>query len=702
MPASPRFTRRLTWLYISALSAVALLTLVGQVIVQRSLAAQRQNTAIVNIAGRQRMLSQQITKTALLASEAQDKPRHIALLEQLSEQSQEWQEAHKELQASASPAIRRQFAQLQPHFDSMNRAVMALRQGNNPKALNELLSTEPLFLAQMDAIVLAYDLEAQQAVQRLQSQERLLLVVTLLVLLAEGLFVFRPAVQRLSAAWSQLEQTLDALATARQSAEAASLEKSRFLARVSHELRTPLNAISGFTRLALDDGRLLGDARHRLQSAHDAAVLLARLVDDLLEIGRYEGGGTPSIHPAPVELPRLVGEVVERFRLPADERGLLLISKVEADVPAWITTDGVRLAQILSNLLGNAVKFTDEGRIHLIVSKSGESLLFSVSDTGPGIAAADHDRVFDTFSQLSTGKQQQGAGLGLAIVRRLAEALGGAVSLSSRLGAGSTFQLTLPLVPCAAPTDSSHASPARPLRILLVEDLPANQWVATDLLHAFGHSVTVAGTAAAANELRSTQSFDVILLDLELPDASGLELAQQWRDDAECGPPLVALTAHALPEYREACRAAGFVGFVTKPIDPDSLAHALHAARAEGSELPDASRYAARPELLASLARLYTDEWPRLAQQMRSALDTNDREQLRFVAHRCKGLVANFTVPQLESDLAALESDALSGDVASLSARIAVVVEQLEALDGNLQAATRHSCRSTVANEGPV
>jgi signal transduction histidine kinase/CheY-like chemotaxis protein len=692
----------LTALYVLALSAIALLTIVGQWSVQRSLARQHRTSTVINVAGRQRMLSQKITKTALLWERAPQAER-AALQAELRASFDEWQRAHEALQNGAvvsdspgknSDAVQALFRDLAPHYGAMVASVRSGLAGSTGDGWQSLLAHEPQFLATMDAIVNQYDREAQADVSRLRAVERLLLGTTLIVLLLEGTLIFRPAVRR-------IRVTMQALADARRVADESNAEKSRFLARVSHDLRTPLNAILGLVDVSLAKDR--HSPNPHLLTMRDASDALLRLVDALLDSARLEGPSAPRVEFTPVELGDFITRIVRLFEQQASERKLRLSCRIDDSVPPWLVTDLRMVQQIVMNLVSNAIKFTTAGHVMVSVSAirastEGYSIFIVVSDTGIGIAAADHQRIFETFTQLENGAPAQGLGLGLHIVARTATALGGKVSVQSEPGRGSTFTVCVPMQAAKelSPPSSPNAPLTQRLAALVIEDTLTNQLLFREMLNLLGHQCTTAGTAAAGLAAAREQTFDVVLLDLQLPDADGCAVARELRAMASYDQtPVIGVSAHALAEHRRAALAAGCSDFLSKPLRLAQLESRLGRAGPVKEDQPDLSAWSERPELLRALIGVFLEEWPRQLEHLDAALAVNDAEQAHFAAHRLKGMVANFhheTSLTAATELTQLARDGQFATARRLRDNLSVALQRLASQLTSIE----RECRVTV------
>ena len=369
----------------------------------------------------------------------------------------------------------------------------------------------------------------------------------------------------------------------RELAEQASEAKSRFLATLGHEVRTPMTGVLGMAEL-LQASRLDTKQRNYVDAIRRAGEHLLRLVNDALDLARIEAGKLSLVHAA-FSLPRLLSDVASLMAPVAEKKGLVFVEHLASDVPGMLLGDRTRVQQILLNLIGNAVKFTETGHVALeTVALQPQGIRLIVSDTGPGLNTEEKDRLFRRFEQAEGGRtaaRYGGSGLGLAISQELAAAMGGSITVESELGKGSRFVVDLPLQ--AAPearqqTDAvaSHQSRGRAdnMTLLLVEDDPIVAAVITDLLREQGHVVTHAGHGLAALTEVALQVFDAVLMDLDLPGMDGLALARVLRDQG-LKLPLLAVTARSDAEAEIQAKAAGFDGFLRKPVSGAMLAQAL-------------------------------------------------------------------------------------------------------------------------------
>lgn len=393
----------------------------------------------------------------------------------------------------------------------------------------------------------------------------------------------------LAAAWrarQRQRQALQLVEHRRELAEQASLAKSHFLATLGHEVRTPMTGVLGMSELLLGSPLDPRQRRHAEAIRHAGHHLL-RLVDDALDLARIEAGRL-KLDPRPFELRALLAEVVGLQAPMARRRGLRFVEEIAADAPAALIGDALRIKQVLFNLLGNAVKFTEQGEVGLRADAlAAGGLRITIHDTGPGMDAGQQAHLFRRFEQgdgARTAARYGGSGLGLAISQELATAMGGRILVESAAGAGTRFIVELPL-PAATPPrtlqvpGAGTAASPRLLRVLLIEDDPTVAEVVSGLLLGMGHAVVHASHGLAALAEAASSRFDLAVVDLDLPGMDGLSLASMLREPGSCMP-LLALTARADAEAGPEARRAGCAAFLRKPLTAALLAAAIDEARA--------------------------------------------------------------------------------------------------------------------------
>jgi len=483
----------------------------------------------------------------------------------------------------------------------------------------------------------------------------------------------------------------------------AKMVKSNFLATMSHELRTPLHECLGMVDLALGTD-LSPEQRQYLETAKKAAQALLAIVNDIIEFTELEAGQI-GLEEVEFDLKSTIEGILSLMSSQAQEKGLVISYELAPDVPTALIGDPKRLRQVLMNLLGNAIKFTERGEVGVSLCLEHSTpmeveLHFQVCDTGIGIPEDKLELIFDVFQQAddSTTRRYGGIGLGLTMSKRLVQLMGGRIWAESKVGKGSIFHFTAKLKrqQVLEVRDLVTEDDQMPcLRILLAEDSPTNQLIAVANLKKAGHTVQVVNNGREAVKAWKSGDFDLVLMDVAMPEMDGLEATQAIRQqERETGGhiPIIAMTAFALKEYQDKCRAAGMDGYVTKPVTPDELRRAIAPFLARRREQAIETKPALPPvqlkealevvggdvDLLKDVVSMSLEECPEQVQALKAAVEGQDAAGVERSAHRLKGIMGNVGGMVAREVAQRLEEMGSKGDLAQGPMVLKRFIEEFE------------------------
>jgi PAS domain S-box-containing protein len=439
-------------------------------------------------------------------------------------------------------------------------------------------------------------------------------------------------------------------------AENAVKSKQQFLSNMSHEIRTPMNSIIGFTKVMLKTD-LTEKQREYLTAIKMSGDVLTVLINDILDLAKVDAGKM-LFEKKPFKMARSISAMIQLFEPKIQEKNLQLIKIYDKKIPKVLEGDPVRLHQILINLVSNSVKFTSEGTITVCVrllntEENNVVIEFKIKDTGIGIAEDKIDHIFENFQQATsnTSRLYGGTGLGLAIAKQLAEQQGGTITVKSKIDKGTTFCVVLPFKKSKAEVESETEikvmeAEVKDVKVMIVEDIVLNQLLMKTLLDDFGFECDFAANGKIAIEKLKNATYDIILMDLQMPEMNGFEAAEYIRNQMGLKIPIIALTADVTTADLKKCKSVGMNDYISKPVDEKLLYAKIVDLLKKNNSVTDTvrskcidltyltNRTKANPQLLADMIALYLDQTPTLINSMKQSLQDKDWDLLYTAVHK--------------------------------------------------------------------
>jgi PAS domain S-box-containing protein len=523
------------------------------------------------------------------------------------------------------------------------------------------------------AVIVARDITALKVIERELTEAKVF--AELATSIAEE------AKLKAQSATSKAETATTVAETATRIAEDAVKAKQQFLSNMSHEIRTPMNAIIGFTKVVLKTDLTKKQTEYltAIKLSGDALIVL---INDILDLAKVDAGKM-TFEQAPFRMALSISAMLHLFEPKIQEKNLKLVKEYDSRIPEVLVGDPVRLHQIILNLVSNAVKFTSEGTITVSVNLLSEdieqaTIEFSVADTGTGIAENKIDKIFENFQQASSGTSRLygGTGLGLAIVKQLVEPQGGEIKVKSKIGEGSTFSFSLSFLKTAAEAvlDTEPVeldTDIKNIRVLVAEDIPLNQLLMKTLLDDFKFERDIAANGKIAVDMMKVKSYDIVLMDLQMPEMNGFEATKYIRNTLNSKIPIIALTADVTTVDLAKCKAVGMNDYIAKPVDEKLLYSKIvalvkkpkRAAIKQPVTNGDSSgsgkkircidldylihRTKSNPTLMMEMISLYLEQTPPLVVAMKEGLRDKDWNTLYSAVHK---MIPSFSIMGINID----------------------------------------------------